>query len=88
MVENWLHSVTTHTPTQTTPEETGGDTFNNSVFNDSTFNTILIYTQFILNMATYHTTFKVIYLIWQNCIFVIHSDWCLIVIDGLIDRNM
>jgi hypothetical protein len=38
-------------------------TFNNSVFNDSTFNIILTYTQFILHMATYHTTFKVIYLI-------------------------
>ena len=41
----------------------GADTFNNSVFNDSTFNIILIYTQFILRMATYHTTFKVTYLI-------------------------
>jgi hypothetical protein len=64
----------------------GGDTFNNSVFNDSTFNIILIYTQFILHMTTYHTTFKVIYLIWQNCILVIHSDCC--PDDGLIGRNM
>jgi hypothetical protein len=34
------------------------------------------YTQFILHMATYHATFKVIYLIWQNCILVIHSVCC------------
>jgi hypothetical protein len=59
---------------------------NNSVFNDSTFNIILIYTQFILDMASYHTTFKVIYLIWQNCILVIYSDCC--PDDGLIGRNM
>jgi hypothetical protein len=44
--------VTRHTPTETTPQGTGRDTFNNSVFNDSTFNIILIYTQFILHMAT------------------------------------
>jgi hypothetical protein len=56
-------SVTRHTPTQSTPKGTGGDTFNNSVFNDSTSNIILTYTQFILHMATYHMTFKVIYLI-------------------------
>jgi hypothetical protein len=54
---------TRHTPTQTTPQGTGGDIFNNSVFNDPTFNIILIYSQFILHMATYHTTFEVVYLI-------------------------
>jgi hypothetical protein len=71
---------------QTTPQGTGGDTFNNSVFKDSTFNIISIYSQFILHMPTYHMTFKVIYLIWQNCILVIHSD-CY-PDDDLIGRNM
>jgi hypothetical protein len=80
------YKVTRHTPTRTTPQGTGADTFNNSVFNDSTFNIILIYTQFILHMATYHMTNEVIYLIWQNCILIIHSDCC--PDDGLIGRNM
>jgi hypothetical protein len=55
--------ITRYTPTQTMPQGTGGVTFNNSVFNDSTFNIILIYTQFILHVTTYHTTFKLIYFI-------------------------
>ena len=46
----------------------------------------ITYTQFILHMATYHTTFKVICLFGQNCILGIPSDCC--PDDGLIGRNM
>jgi hypothetical protein len=46
----------------------------------------ITYTQLILHMATYHTTFKVICLFWQNCILGIRSD-CR-PNDGLIGRNM
>jgi hypothetical protein len=36
----------------------------------------ITYTQLILHMATYHTTFKVICLIWQNCIVGAPSNCC------------
>jgi hypothetical protein len=39
-----------------------------------------------LYMATYHTTFHVICLFWQNCILSIPSDCC--PDDGLIGQNM
>ena len=70
-----------NTPTHTTLQVTGRHTFNIQFLTIQ----LLTYTQFILHMATYHMTIKVIYLFWQT-ILGIPSDCC--PDDGLIGRNM